>query len=145
VPDPEDFNSKHFDKDAFIAEAKETNNRLSEQISNHMITPPSSASSNNADYQTPETKRQRLIKNRRNQQGQMNTTPTLTSETSSNKNPFSIDSIINTPCTPKPVAHQNLAQQQQQQTTVNAWLFALQLNQSMQTYNWYHSQAHAKV
>jgi hypothetical protein len=141
VPDPEEFNSTSFDKDAFIAGAKETNDKLSEQISSHMITPPlsnPSSASSTCDHQTPETKRQKLTKNRRNK-STLDTTPIVIrpSESKKENHPFSIDSIINTPPIPKPVTPQRL-----QTTPFNSWLFAMQLNQSIQALNWYQSQTY---
>ena len=169
VPNPEDFNSTTFDKQAFINEAKVANDKLSAHINSFIQSntpsPPivNSQQNNfsNIQFETPisispssssdndvEPKPRRKVKSKKLAQS-INSTE-LDDSSSSNKstdqapqsqkiyNPFSIDSIINTPKSEsaKPSVEQQTnydlaANLYSQWNAAAAWLYANQMMYKM--------------
>ena len=164
VPNPEDFNSVSFDKEAFINEAKQNNDKLSAHINSfiHSNSSPTMTSQQNAlniQFDTPVSisptsstendnvlpKRKRKVTNKKITESIISTE--LDDSLSSNKsaeqltsikseklyNPFSIDSIINTPkSTPKSEAYLSqsnytVPMNAYSQWNAAAWIYANQM------------------
>ena len=167
VPNPEDFNSTSFDKEAFINEAKQNNDKLSAQLNSviqlshtsptqfqhngfnvHLDTPvsisPTSSNDNPQDNDVGIKKRKKKVSSKR--MPKKETCTDLDGSLISNKsnettvittpkplNPFSIDSIINTPTTTTkssqnqmPLNYNGCANMYSQWNAA-AWLYANQM------------------
>jgi hypothetical protein len=159
VPNPDDFNSTSFDKQAFINGAKEANDKLSAQINSYLQnnSPTINNQQNNGfniQFETPisispssssdndmQPKRRRKTKGK--QLGRSINSTELDDSSSSNKsseqtpklnNPFSIDSIINTPKSDPvniSVEQTNYAANIYTQWNAAAWLYANQMMYKM--------------
>jgi hypothetical protein len=160
VPDPEHFNSTTFDKQAFIAEAKQNNDKLSAHITSSIqgCTPPtpnqtslnqqngfniidtpvsiSPSSSNNDNQYEPEItiKRRRKVTAKRLKNDSV-LDGSYKYETPKNSNPFSIDSIMSTPVIPKcePVPQIGASPIFYNQFNAAAWIYANQMFYKMMT------------
>jgi hypothetical protein len=121
VPDPVHFNSSTFDRNAFIAEAREANDKLAAQINGTSTPVPTSSSSKRrssispvSDHSSPNTS---ILNDE-------NTVPRHPTQLAgSKKTDFSISSIISTPSTPanKPIeCERNQYQYHQYNSTPNS-------------------------